>query len=96
MLLLPLCLRNGVALSVTDQAHGVVLSPSVLWRVLLKCTARARDTAAAITTAVRDYIGDMTESVLAGEQQFGLFEGLPVEKIASGDFFHAFFDMSVL
>lgn len=51
-------------------------------RIVVSPYKRARETAAAITQKAGQFIGDLSESVLAGEQQFGLFEGLPVESIA--------------
>lgn len=52
-------------------------------RIIVSPYKRARETASAIVQSAGQFIGDITESVLAGEQQFGLFEGLPVSKIAS-------------
>lgn len=51
-------------------------------RIITSPYKRARDTSARIIAACSGLVGDECENVLLGEQQFGLFEGLPVQSIA--------------
>jgi 2,3-bisphosphoglycerate-dependent phosphoglycerate mutase len=56
-------------------------APKLKVRIWTSPYKRARQTAEAILSEAREYIHDYKEHVLLGEQQFGLFEGVPLDEI---------------